>query len=335
MKTGAIGKRVWAWTACVVMIAGGSAAAEDTNKEHEGAWQTTHVTDRMTSKSAWLAISKAVQPEEPMQAPFDEIKSHVRFGCDAQGEGTVMVFSKEPQLRRTVQDRHRDYQRTSIRTRWDKRVIEIRIGHEPGTAVLDFIDGSEATKLMKESKSVLVEFPWKEEGLVYFDYPLAGSREAIEEAQRNCEALSGKAKGSRRAEQKKAERQAVQTETERRRREAMRGRRELMTRERGRLEHERKAIFARDREEYIGAIMAKVVRIWRRPTGVPPGLKCTVSVGQANNGRGLEVKILQSSGSAEFDRSVEEAVLAALPLPTPRNRAIFDRNIVFLFKPRA
>ena len=114
------------------------------------------------------------------------------------------------------------------------------------------------------------------------------------------------------------------------RRGAEEDRRELIARE-----QERKAIFAKALEEYIGAIQSSVARNWRRPSGVPPGLKCTVNVVQATNGQVLRVEIAQSSGNVKFDRSVEQAVLAASPLPPPKQRAVFDREIVFLFNPRS
>ena len=95
------------------------------------------------------------------------------------------------------------------------------------------------------------------------------------------------------------------------------------------------SVVAKVLEEYLGAIHASVVRNWRRPTGVPAGLKCTVSVVQANDGKVLRVAITQSSGNVAFDRSVEQAVLVASPLPAPRQRALFDREIVFLFNPRS
>jgi colicin import membrane protein len=108
-----------------------------------------------------------------------------------------------------------------------------------------------------------------------------------------------------------------------------------MAREQQRLEQERKAIFAKALEEYIGAIQSSVARNWRRPTGVPPGLKCTVNVVQDTSGKVLRVEIAQSSGNVAFDRSVEQAVRAASPLPPPRQRPVFDREIVFLFNPRS
>ena len=108
-----------------------------------------------------------------------------------------------------------------------------------------------------------------------------------------------------------------------------------MAREQKRLEQERQAIFAKALKEYIGAIRSSVARSWRRPTGVPPGLECTVNVVQAPNGKVLRVEITQSSGNVAFDRSVEQAVLAASPLPRPKHKAVFDREIVFLFSPRS
>ena len=129
--------------------------------------------------------------------------------------------------------------------------------------------------------------------------------------------------------------EARRAEAERQRQVEERARRELMAREEQRLEQERKAIFAKALEEYIAAIESSVVRNWRRPTGVPGGLKCTVNVVQANDGEVLKVEITQSSGNVAFDRSVEQAVLAASPLPLPRQQAVFDREIVFLFNPRS
>ena len=130
-------------------------------------------------------------------------------------------------------------------------------------------------------------------------------------------------------------RRAEREEADRRRKEEERARRELMAREQQRLEQERKAIFAKALEEYIGAIQSSVARNWRRPTGIPPGLKCTVNVLQDNSGKVLRVEIAESSGNVAFDRSVEQAVRAASPLPRPRRKAVFDREIVFLFNPRS
>ena len=109
---------------------------------------------------------------------------------------------------------------------------------------------------------------------------------------------------------------------------------ERMAREQRRIEQERKHIFAKALEEYIDSIQASVARAWRRPTGVPPGLRCSVNVVQTDDGEVLRVQIAQGSGNVAFDRSVEQAVWAASPLPLPTQRAVFDREIIFLFNPR-
>ena len=163
----------------------------------------------------------------------------------------------------------------------------------------------------------------------------AGVHRAQEQRRREVEKTRRRRELEMARRQVEEDRQAERAEAERRRQQDERNRRQLLAREQQRLEHERKAIFAKALEEYIGAIESIVARNWRRPTGVPPGLKCTVNVVQATNGQVLRVEIAQSSGNVAFDRSVEQAVLAASPLPPPRQKAVFDREIVFLFKPRS
>ena len=87
--------------------------------------------------------------------------------------------------------------------------------------------------------------------------------------------------------------------------------------------------------EYLQAIQSSVIRNWRRPSRVPPGLKSIVWIKQARTGQVLRVTITEGSGNTAFDRSVEQAILAASPLPLPRNPKLFDPEIVLLFNPRS
>ena len=52
-------------------------------------------------------------------------------------------------------------------------------------------------------------------------------------------------------------------------------------------------------------------------------------------GEVLEAKIVRSSGDAVFDRSVENAVQKASPLPLPENPELLEqfREIEFIFRP--
>ena len=47
----------------------------------------------------------------------------------------------------------------------------------------------------------------------------------------------------------------------------------------------------------------------------------------------MQAEIRTSSGNVAFDRSVEDAVLRASPLPAPKDPALFDRHIVITFEP--
>ena len=49
----------------------------------------------------------------------------------------------------------------------------------------------------------------------------------------------------------------------------------------------------------------------------------------------MQAEIQTSNGSVAFDRSVEDAVLRASPLPVPNDPSLFDRNIVLTFEAEA
>ncbi len=107
--------------------------------------------------------------------------------------------------------------------------------------------------------------------------------------------------------------------------------------EREREEAERRARALTAAEKYKILIRQKVSRNWVRPTGTEKGLQCTIRVRLAASGDVLKVGIVRSSGNEVFDRSVENAVYKASPLPLPEERDLFDyfRDIEFLFNPEA
>ncbi len=105
-------------------------------------------------------------------------------------------------------------------------------------------------------------------------------------------------------------------------------------------EHARQAAVnsARARSEvdkYTTLIRQKVSRSWSRPMGAARGLQCVVKVRLTLSGDVLGATVVRSSGNALFDRSVENAVYKAAPLPLPEDPALFDnfREIEFLFNP--
>ena len=71
-----------------------------------------------------------------------------------------------------------------------------------------------------------------------------------------------------------------------------------------------------------------------QPASAVPGVECQVSVQQLPNGEVISARVTQCNGDELVRRSVENAVLAASPLPLPDDRVLFDRNLRFTFRPR-
>ena len=88
-------------------------------------------------------------------------------------------------------------------------------------------------------------------------------------------------------------------------------------------------------ERYKALIRQKVSRSWNRPATAGKGLQCTVRVRLVAGGEVLTASVVRSSGDPVFDRSVENAVYKATPLPVPQDPQLFSyfRDIEFVFNP--
>jgi colicin import membrane protein len=82
-------------------------------------------------------------------------------------------------------------------------------------------------------------------------------------------------------------------------------------------------------------IRQKVERNWQRPSSTQQGMECTVRVRLVPGGEVLQAAVIRSSGNTLFDRSAENAVYKASPLPVPQDKALFDyfREFEFKFRP--
>jgi len=88
------------------------------------------------------------------------------------------------------------------------------------------------------------------------------------------------------------------------------------------------------RGRYIADIKNKVERNWIRPASARSGSSCKVAVSQIPGGEVVNVTVTQCIGDDIFRRSVEAAVYKASPLPRPSDPALFERQILFSFKPK-
>ena len=85
------------------------------------------------------------------------------------------------------------------------------------------------------------------------------------------------------------------------------------------------------------AIKQKVNRSWIRPASSEGGLKCTIRVKLMSDGTVIDAEVISSSGDEIFDRSAENAVNKASPLPVPNDKELFAREFrtfSFLFSPK-
>jgi len=151
-------------------------------------------------------------------------------------------------------------------------------------------------------------------------------KEAEEKAQNQKEQRQQKraAELARQQEQKRQQKQAVQSLQE-----------QLAVEEKARQDAARTARAATVVDQYKALIRSRVSHSWSRPLGSAKGLKCVVRVRLTPSGEVLGATVVQSSGDPIFDRSVENAVYKAAPLPLPDDPSLFDnfREIEFLFNP--
>ncbi|HEC16494.1 MAG TPA: cell envelope integrity protein TolA [Sedimenticola sp.] len=168
----------------------------------------------------------------------------------------------------------------------------------------------------------------------------AAARKKAEEKKRKAAAARKKAEAEKKrkaAEARKkaeAEKRRKAAEAKRKAAEAARLAAEQKAREealQAQLEAERAA---RERDRYGRAIKLKIEDNWLRPSTVGEGLSCEVRVRLLPGGGVAAVTITRSSGNGAFDRSVEQAVYKAEPLPVPAG-AGFEafRELKFVFDP--
>jgi colicin import membrane protein len=93
---------------------------------------------------------------------------------------------------------------------------------------------------------------------------------------------------------------------------------------------------AEEKDKTMQAIRQKVNRSWIRSPD-SENLKCTFRVKLASDGTVLDVSIEISSGDEMFDRSAENAVNNASPLPVPQDKELYEREfktVTFVFDPK-
>lgn len=156
-----------------------------------------------------------------------------------------------------------------------------------------------------------------------------------EEAERQRRAEEERRKQEEAERQRRAEEERRKQEEARREAEAQRQREAELQRQ---IEEEQAQQAAQQaRVNYVRAWGRMVENNWSRPLGSAQGLSADVRVRLQPSGDVVSIEIVKSSGDATFDRSVENAIRRASPLPVPEDAQTFRRagldDITFRFKP--
>jgi len=147
------------------------------------------------------------------------------------------------------------------------------------------------------------------------------------------EQRKAEAEKKRLAEQKKKERTERQKAAEQSMKEQLA--REEQERTESRRQAEQAAAAESELARYEGLIRQKVERNWQRPVSWSRGMECIVRVRLVPTGVVISATVIRSSGNLAFDRSVENAVQKASPLPLPEDKTLFEhfRELELRFRP--
>lgn len=82
-------------------------------------------------------------------------------------------------------------------------------------------------------------------------------------------------------------------------------------------------------------IERKVKQQWTRPSALKGKFKCTLRIKLYPGGGVMDARVIKSSGNDIFDRSAQNAVYKADPLPVPKDTTLFSRfkSFKLVFKP--
>ena len=187
---------------------------------------------------------------------------------------------------------------------------------------------AEAEKQRVEAERIAVQ---KREQAAQKRQADAKQRQAAEEKQR--QAAAEKQRQAAEAKRREAEQQRQLAEAERQaaaERQRQQQREAQMASELAAEQQREDAIRGGLLDQWVEVIRQKVQRNWVNPR---PGIECEVRVTQIPGGEVVDVRISRCNADAAVMRSVENAVYKASPLPPPPDASLFERIIIFTFKP--
>jgi predicted nucleic acid-binding Zn-ribbon protein len=151
--------------------------------ENETKWTVSVSTDEMTGEETWYALSPEVSPTEPIDLPSEDIKAVLSVGYDGENEWVCIWFNYDVRIYLNDAEYGGEYYIINTRIRWDDKVedIQLYIDWKRQDNILNFPTDKDYVSKIIESNMMVLELDWLGEGNVYFQFPLEGAAEAIDE----------------------------------------------------------------------------------------------------------------------------------------------------------
>jgi hypothetical protein len=122
-----------------------------------------------------------------MAYPYSKLTAQVGLGCDESGEWMYVSLSDAPNIANVETEEKAN--RFIAKITFDEQTYEYEMTQTFGSRSLHFRDDNVVSAWLLSSSSMVFEIDWHREGKVRFDFPLAGSAEAIAGAREKCTGL--------------------------------------------------------------------------------------------------------------------------------------------------
>mgnify|MGYP000855178551 CR=1 FL=1 len=151
-----------------------------------GEWELLKVNDPMTGQVSWYAVSPVAYPSRTLSYPYTNLQAWIAVSVEDGTDLPFVLFSVIPVFYNSSAGN--GYYLIDTRVKWNNSVEQMLFYQAALNSRLYFVDFSRATKLIRNSNIVMIEFNLYPDGIVYFTFDLTGASKAID----NLHAVYGK-----------------------------------------------------------------------------------------------------------------------------------------------
>lgn len=160
------------------------ASKTETVAQQNNRWSQTHSVGELTQELSYFAVSPRVSPRFAMAFPYNEVTASLGFGCNRTEQWLYIAFSEPPNFANARSGEKSNQLQSSIR--FDDDVADYDLTQVFGARFVHFKDDPLVLERILGSSSMSFTVEWHEEGNIHFNFPLAGSAQAIASTQQKC-----------------------------------------------------------------------------------------------------------------------------------------------------